>query len=172
MFKYLAGIFAKPRNDYVDGPRTHLGKSWKVKGHPRKCPQVKISIKTTMYSNGEINSQRRRRKANAHPNPRVLRPLPRPSLHPPAMPQIDNDPICYIADVAASSTSIDVGKSVVQLRNKLPKERTRVPIPPPATPVESWTSLEAAFQPDEDLATPQGTWLTIPEEFWSDDSDD
>ncbi|KAH8354765.1 hypothetical protein KR084_006800 [Drosophila pseudotakahashii] len=178
MFKYLAGIFAKPRNDYVDGRlTTPLAKKMAIS----RPPQSRISLKTIM--NGGRIQNVKAKGMNSQ-----LQRSPRKSIN------FQVDPISYIVDVAAdSSSSVDEEESIPQLPRDLetkPLEEHQQdqhkeeygglwPVPPPVSRVQSWTGPfnakpfndqdNLSINKDEDPMGWEMVWLS--EEFWSADSE-
>ncbi|KAI8034837.1 uncharacterized protein LOC128261133 [Drosophila gunungcola] len=115
MLKYLAGIFVKPRNDYVDGRlTTPLNKKMRT-----SClPQVKndshgkvslMSLKSVINgsritTSGKGKSEHREPRRRREGNPfQVSRPISRSSMKSTKF-QME-DPISYIVNVAASCSS-------------------------------------------------------------------
>nr|XP_016923060.1 uncharacterized protein LOC108004631 [Drosophila suzukii] len=179
MLKYLAGIFAKPRNDYVDG---RLTTPLTKKMASIRDPQPRISLKT-IINRDRITTC----KGKGNRNPQVSRPQ---SRSPRKFAKSHVDPISYIVDVSNSSSSLDEGETIPQLpsntklledQNKNKKSREFIPVPPPVSRVQSWTGPFNAnpFNEHDNLSTsrqfsingeqdPMGWELDwLPEEFWS-----
>ncbi|XP_016995148.2 uncharacterized protein [Drosophila takahashii] len=169
MFKYLAGIFAKPRNDYVDGRlTTPLAKKLAVS----RPPQPRISLKTIM------NGCRMKKNSQVQRSPRKCH-------------NFQLDPISYIVDVAAdSSSSLDekeksIPELISDLETKPLEDQDKEecggmwPVPPPVSRVQSWTGPfnakpfnnqdDLSIDKDEDPMGWEMVWL--PEEYWSADSE-
>ncbi|KAH8304100.1 hypothetical protein KR059_000540, partial [Drosophila kikkawai] len=167
MFKYLAGIFAKPDNHYVDGrlatPLTPISPSKKVSlgSHTQQCVQMKRSMLTC----SETEVKRSRKGSHSQVPGQSTRQL---KVH-----QV-LEPDSYIVKVQASSSSNDVEEpkpprkiSIDCNRNPSLKEcrssflRSQIPGPPPASRVQSWMSLQVdvgainwkqlSYASDEDL---------------------
>ncbi|XP_017045482.1 uncharacterized protein LOC108091041 [Drosophila ficusphila] len=146
MFKYLAGIFAKPRNDYVDGRLTNVAK-------PGNSSQVKASLKKVVRGKGkpEVREPRRRREEKLG-----MRPCSRTTTK---SPSIQLEPISYIVDVAESSSFNDDGETTIEDNDLCSKPledqdqkkvdfsyivRPSTPIAPPVTRIQSWMSCATA----------------------------
>ncbi|XP_016986892.1 uncharacterized protein LOC108049975 [Drosophila rhopaloa] len=171
MLKYLAGIFVKPRNDYVDGRlTTPLTKKMRTSCVPqaRKSSQVKISlISAKSIIKGKGKSENREPRRRREGNPQVSQPISRSSMESPKF-QLE-DPISYIVNVAASSSSnetIPLLPGEVLRNDQKPledRDQNRVyrtnkkesrcpggllgqslPVPPPVTRVQSWMSCATA----------------------------
>ncbi|XP_016961588.1 uncharacterized protein LOC108032233 [Drosophila biarmipes] len=178
MIKYLAGIFAKSRNDYVDG---RLTTPLTRKMASIRDPQPRISLKTT--------------PCKLQGNPKESRPN---SRSPRKFNHVQVEPVSYIVDVSDSSSSLDEVDAIHQLPgipkvlgDRVSNKEFRadagelLPIPPPVSRVQSWTGPFNAnpFNKNDDLSTWRRTsndggehpldweldWL--PEEFWSADQE-
>ncbi|KAH8287570.1 hypothetical protein KR054_010322 [Drosophila jambulina] len=158
MFKYLAGIFAKPDNYYVGGrlatPLTTPGK---------KVPASSLSAK--------------RPRIESHS------PVPRPSPRAPKVqPELELDPVSYIVNVSESCSSTDERDAVVPPpASKLPRPirydsgmsrpveqrfnecrssflQTQIPGPPPVSRAQSCLSLNSDAAHDEGATN----WIQLP----------
>ncbi|XP_017076944.1 uncharacterized protein LOC108111848 [Drosophila eugracilis] len=176
MFKYLAGIFANPRNDYADKRLTMpLTKKMGFIRSPqsKKSSQVNISLKTIInggrlatIGKGKLENREQRRRRDG--NPQVPRSKSRSSLSQ-KFTNVQMDPISYIVNVADSSSSHEEKEIIPQISSEpkpledqdtkaycqAKKENNTYPVPPPVSRVQSFTGPFNAnpFNERDDLST-------------------
>lgn len=173
MFKYLAGIFAKPHNDYVDGrlttPLSSICHSKKVAAgrHPHQCSQMKLSLKAILSSSETAPIDEKYSRS-----PKRRRKITRQTQRKPKAQVLD--PVSYIANVEASSSSHDDKESILlqamprRLRGVRPNDcdsnvnsledrssflQTEIPVPPPVSRVQSLESLNGDSANEAIIAT-------------------
>ncbi|EDV38300.1 uncharacterized protein Dana_GF21805 [Drosophila ananassae] len=200
MYKYLAGIFAKKSNEVVNGritspltsAATRKPKSTKrpTTTNPKRCREVNPVPKTDMSSKPDSKPKQ---KPKPKGNPQVKRTLAKANKknRPLSKVEMDPDPVSYITSIRATSSSNDMRETIYQSVAKQILESPLIEgncllqlhgvIPPPTSPVLSWTSFKTAtsgscVQDNTEIISDQCNddtkkifWFSFPEEYWFDD---
>lgn len=193
MYKYLAGIFAKKSNEVVNGRIT----SPLTSAATRKPKNIK---RTNPKRSREVNpvpktdsSSKQNSKPKPKGSPQVKRTLAKANKknRPLSKVEMDTDPVSYITSIRATSSSNDMRETIYQSVAKQILESPLIEgncllqlhgvIPPPTSPVLSWTSFKTAtsgfcVQNTAEVNSDQSNddtkkifWFSFPEEYWFDD---